>query len=235
MAFTPSTDTKLLLAKLKATFPDFEYKDCKHLKHGFDHDVLIIDKYVYRFPKTKYYVKQLASEANLTAYLFRKVDLRFPVYDYIADDFSFARHPLIKGVEVTENTFRLLSSHKIKMLTTNIASFLTTLHTIPSSKNDYFGFVENRYNTTLGKVPNYVPTHSDLDINNLLWDKEEGLGIIDFGDRCLFDPAYDFTIFNLFGETFIYQIYEEYQGPKDPSFLNRAAQYYQQYLSSKKT
>ena len=110
MAYTAPTDMEVLLAKLKATFPTFEYKDCKHIKHGFDHDILIIDNYVYRFPKTKYYVKQLASEAKLTAYLSKEVDLSVPVYDYIADDFSFARHPFIKGVEVTKTTFKELSS-----------------------------------------------------------------------------------------------------------------------------
>ena len=231
MPYTAPTDTKILLAKLKATIPDFEYKDCQHLKNGFDHDILIIDNYVYRFPKTKYYIKQLASEAKLTAYLSQKIDLRCPIYDYIAADFSFARHPFIKGVAVTENTFRELSKQKIEALTTNIAAFLSALHTIPSTKNEYFGFVENRYNTALGKVPIFVPTHSDLDLNNLLWDKEFGLGIIDFGDRCLFDPAFDFTIFHMFGKSFIQLIYEQYTGFKDPNFLNRTVLYYQQYIS----
>ena len=233
MAYTAPTATNVLLAKLKETFPAFEYKDCQHIKHGFDHDILIIDEYVYRFPKTNYYLKQLASEAHLTTYLSRKVDLRFPVYDYIAADCSFARHPFIKGVAITKNTFQDLSNKKLEELTTTIASFLSTLHTIPSSKNDYFGFVQNRNNTALDTVPTYVPTHSDLDLNNLLWDKEDGLGVIDFGDRCLFDPAFDFTIFNMFGQSFIQLIYEKYEGFKDSNFLNRATLYYQQYLSSK--
>ena len=233
MAYTDPIDTDLLLAKLKKTSPAFAYKNCKHIKHGFDHDILIIDEYVYRFPKTKYYRQQLASETNLTAYLSRKVNIRFPIYDYIADDFSFARHPFIKGVEVTKNTFQELSSQQIEELTTNIASFLSTLHTIPSSKYAYFGFAENKDNIPLGKVPNYVPTHSDLDINNLLWENEYSLGVIDFGDRCLFDPAFDFTIFNLFGKSFTNLIYEKYIGFKDPTFLHRTARYYQRYISSK--
>jgi len=233
MAFTEPTDTNLLLAKIKVYFPSFEYKRCKHIKHGYDHDILIIDEFVYRFPKTDYYLKQLESEANLTSYLSIKIDLRVPIYDYIAEDFSFARHKFIQGVEVAKGTFKGLPSTKIDEITTNIASFLSMLHNIPSSKYTDFGFVENKNNTTLGKVPNYVPTHSDLDINNMIWDSEYGLGVIDFGDRCLFDPAYDFGIFNMFGKNFINMIYEKYLGVKDPSFLNRTELYYQRYISSK--
>ena len=233
MAFTEPTDTEVLLDKLKQSFPNLKYDKFKHIKTGYDHDILIIGEYVYRFPKTAYYVQQLKLEPNLMQYLSEKSNLIFPKYDYIAADFSFGRHRFIKGAEVTKQTFKNLSNYRFDLITTNIACFLSTLHTIPSFKYTAFGFVRNQYDTALGKVPHYVPTHSDLDLNNMIWDNEYGLGIIDFGDRSLFDPAYDFCVFNIFGKKFMNQIYEKYEGVKDANFLKRANLYYQRYISSK--
>lgn len=233
MAYTKPTDTNVLLHKLETVFPDFQYSTYQHIKTGYDHDILIIDPYVYRFPKTQFYINQLASEAILTAYLSKETSITLPIYDYIAKDASFARHKYIKGAEVTKDTFRRLNQVKLAEITSSLATFLTRLHIIPNSKFDDFGFMVNQYDTPLGKVPNFVPTHSDLDINNMIWDEGQGLGIIDFGDRSLFDPAFDFGIFNMFGKTFINRVYEQYKGPKDANFLHRAELYYQRYLSSK--
>lgn len=233
MAYTKSTATELLLAKLELTFPSFEYKECKHIKHGYDHDILIIDGYVYRFPKTDYYLKQLKSETRLTAYLAKKVNLRFPIYNFVANDGTFARHRFISGAEVTKTTFKNLSKMTLDVITSDIANFLSVLHTIPSSKYQSFGFEENKYNKPLGNVPKYVPTHSDLDINNMIWSDTDGLGIIDFGDRCLFDPAYDFTVLPMFGEAFLNDVYRKYIGIKDANFLERVQLYYKRYCADK--
>lgn len=233
MAFTESTETKLLLAKIAVAFPSVNISKYQHIKHGYDHDILIIDDWVYRFPKTEYYLKQLETETKLTSYLSTKVDISVPIYDYIAKDFSFARHKFIKGVEVIEDTFKRLSNTEKKSVTIKIASFLSVLHNIPNSKYKEFGFMDNKNNPTLGEGINYVPTHSDLDINNMIWDNTGGLGIIDFGDRCLFDPAYDFTVFPMFGKSFLNDIYRKYTGKKDPNFLNRINLYYNQYCSNK--
>jgi hypothetical protein len=136
----------------------------------------------------------------------------------VAPDCTFARHKLIVGAEVTKATFENLPKSAIDIITSDIANFFSVLHTIPSSLYQSFGFEIHEDSEPLGHVPKYVPTHSDLDLNNMIWSDESGLGVIDFGDRCLFDPAYDFTVLPLFGRAFLHDVYRKYAGIKDDFF-----------------
>lgn len=72
------------------------------------------------------------------------------------------------------------------------------------------------------KVP-LVLTHSDISPKHIIWDLEnKSVGVIDFSDRCIVDPAIDFTELYLYSPDFVEQVYDLYCGPKDPEFLNRA-------------
>jgi len=85
-------------------------------------------------------------------------------------------------------------------------------------------------------------THNDLSGDNIFWDnKKLNLGIIDFSDRKITDPAHDFAPFFEFGEDLVKSIYQKYQGHKDAQFLQRAQRYYKKIaldlllLNSKKS
>lgn len=65
--------------------------------------------------------------------------------------------------------------------------------------------------------------HGDFYSRHLLWDEpNEHLGVIDFSDMCLADPAMDFAELFEYGDAFVQEVYEYYAGPKDSEFLNRA-------------
>ncbi|MEX5301272.1 phosphotransferase family protein [Kocuria sabuli] len=71
-----------------------------------------------------------------------------------------------------------------------------------------------------------VFVHNDVYSRHLLWDEAAGrLGVIDFSDMCLGDPAVDFAELHEYGEEFVRAVYERYTGPKDPGFLDRAWTY----------
>ncbi|WP_158041228.1 phosphotransferase family protein [Kocuria sp. CNJ-770] len=68
--------------------------------------------------------------------------------------------------------------------------------------------------------------HNDVYSRHLLWDEAAGrLGVIDFSDMCLGDPAVDFAELHEYGEEFVRAVYERYTGPGDPGFLDRAWTY----------
>ncbi|GEO96722.1 phosphotransferase family protein [Kocuria turfanensis] len=68
--------------------------------------------------------------------------------------------------------------------------------------------------------------HNDVYSRHLLWDEAAGrLGVIDFSDMCLGDPAVDFAELHEYGHAFVRAVYERYTGPKDPGFLDRAWTY----------
>lgn len=79
----------------------------------------------------------------------------------------------------------------------------------------------------LTHIPNLVATHGDLCAYNVLWDPDtKQLGVIDFTDILIGDPAKDFEAFFDFGDAFVQRAYARYQGPKDDNFLQRAEIYY---------
>jgi aminoglycoside 2''-phosphotransferase len=77
--------------------------------------------------------------------------------------------------------------------------------------------------------PREVVTHGDLtDEHMLLAPGHEGLaGVIDFGDACLGDPAYDFAFFFAYGEAAALEIARRYDpAGADPGLLARARGHY---------
>lgn len=68
--------------------------------------------------------------------------------------------------------------------------------------------------------------HGDVYSRHLLWnDTDKRLGIIDFSDMNLGDPACDFAELFEYGDDFVHQVYSHYTGPKDEMFLERAWKY----------
>lgn len=70
-------------------------------------------------------------------------------------------------------------------------------------------------------------THHDITERHLLWDEPaDRLGVIDFSDMCLGDPAFDFAELYCYGSDFVQKVYAHYAGPKDNNFLRRAFAYH---------
>ena len=79
----------------------------------------------------------------------------------------------------------------------------------------------------LGKEYERRAVHGDFYSENMIWDKHTSqLGIIDFTDCLVGDPAKDFEALFEFGDDFVQLAYERYQGTKDDFFLDRAERYY---------
>ena len=68
-----------------------------------------------------------------------------------------------------------------------------------------------------------VLTHSDIMPEHIIVDPETHTlsGIIDFGDLCIADPAYDFTFLARYGQDFLSKAYENYKLPRNETFETR--------------
>lgn len=77
------------------------------------------------------------------------------------------------------------------------------------------------------KMRSFTPSliHGDLSDDHILVDGNN-LGIIDFGDVRVFDPAYDFTWTFWFDEGLFDKIYKHYDGRKDDNFKYRIQEFY---------
>lgn len=69
--------------------------------------------------------------------------------------------------------------------------------------------------------------HGDIAPKHLIWnDVTERVGFIDFSDRIISDPAYDFAELYTYSESFVDKVYELYKGlDKNEQFLKRAKAY----------
>ncbi|MFI5240111.1 MAG: aminoglycoside phosphotransferase family protein [Candidatus Saccharimonadia bacterium] len=99
----------------------------------------------------------------------------------------------------------------------------------PSLSHRDFQLVEMILTDVEGLVLNNLPAvllHGDIYSTHLLWDAGQmNLGIIDFSDMNIGDPAYDFAELYEYGEEFVRLVYQYYEAPKDDTFLNRAIIY----------
>lgn len=121
-----------LLSKISKEFPELKWKTAEHNVEGWDHYVIILDnKYVFRFPRTKHYLERLENEISLLEYLKNKINISIPQYSYIAKDKSFAGYILIPGEQLKKKVFRLLSTNAKHSIAKQIADFLSALHKTP--------------------------------------------------------------------------------------------------------
>ncbi|MDP4001293.1 MAG: aminoglycoside phosphotransferase family protein [bacterium] len=118
-----------LLSKIRKEFPKLTWKTAQHNVEGWDHYIIILDdKYVFRFPRTKDYLKRLRYEILLLDYLKDKVDIPIPNYTFIAKDKSFAGYNMIKGDQLKKKIFKKLPVSTTNKISKQIAVFLTKLH-----------------------------------------------------------------------------------------------------------
>ncbi len=73
-------------------------------------------------------------------------------------------------------------------------------------------------------APHCVFVHGDLYWEHIIArENHDGLtGIIDFGDRAIGDPSFDFGELWAYGKKAVEAVYDQYEGPKDASFLVRS-------------
>ncbi len=86
--------------------------------------------------------------------------------------------------------------------------------------------IENFYSeskTYLRNIPIICATHGDLYAYNVLWNKNKSeIGVIDFSDILIGDPAKDFEVFYDYGNAYAELAYKKYERQKDADFLKRA-------------
>ncbi|MBU2567054.1 aminoglycoside phosphotransferase family protein [Patescibacteria group bacterium] len=69
-----------------------------------------------------------------------------------------------------------------------------------------------------------VLVHGDIGEDHIFWNKtKKELGIIDFADHHIGDPAKDFSRLFKYGKKFVNKVYALYKGPKDNNLLKRAS------------
>ncbi len=125
---------ELFLRRIEEEFPEIAWNTYRHLTHGWDHAVLILDEaLVFRAPKAPTSLSDVENEAGLLRHLERKLEVGIPRYIHQAADGSFGGYRLLPGRELDPGTFRKLSAEERENIARQIAAFLTSMHETPKS------------------------------------------------------------------------------------------------------
>lgn len=142
-----------LLQTIRASFPDLKWKSSRYISVGFDHDVIILDNAtIFRFPKDSYSKNLLREEIALLKILAEKITVAVPAYNFIAKDFSCASYPMIIGKGLTEKIYKNLTDNQKNALVSQIAGFLTQLHSVSLAKIKHLNIRERFAETELKQL-----------------------------------------------------------------------------------
>ncbi len=252
-------NTDRYLRRIRQEFPDLKFKKVRIPPQGIDHVALILDeKWVFRFPIQRKYKDLFPQEIPFLEALHKRLPVAIPHYTLIARDHSFGAYRMITGETLQAVAYRHCTPQAQKRMQTQIAKFLSALHTtpLPFAKKYHVPVMDYRkelsrrlreyrryLRTSLKKEEQkrvdaffddakqhvndpYTPCliHCDLYTDHIYIDERHTKisGVIDFGDRAIFDPALDFHTLWDYGHECIENIYSLYTGPKDPTFLERS-------------
>lgn len=119
-----------LLQKISREFPRLVWSKSQYVTGGWDNHILILDdRIVFRFPRTRRNAPQLRKEIALTRYLRKRLSVSIPNYRYIAAKSAFAGYPKIFGGLPKPSSYRgKRNEGRRKGFTQAFAQFLSELH-----------------------------------------------------------------------------------------------------------
>jgi aminoglycoside phosphotransferase (APT) family kinase protein len=181
------------------------------IEEGWDFKVLILeDQWVLRIPRHRLAVEELEKEISLLPAIADRLPIQVPRFAHVSREPLYVTYPLIHGERYTDED------------PTGVRAFLDALHAVPVDETpaphpdwleEYRASVDEfrrvvlplldaderpRGEALLAEVETLtgfqpVLTHSDLGPSHLLAHDGELVGVIDWGDARIGDPAIDYS------------------------------------------
>lgn len=218
------------------TYINEPIKEWETIDTGWDHEVYVVNgNWVLRIPKEERHVN--CAEQKLLSELQLKADIRLPTYRICKapDGKEVMLYRYISGHPI----HRDIPADARKEAAVQLGSFLTELHHVDTSRYELPKRDKVYYELLFEKIRRYYPSmpasiihhaeklftvlqtepmavvHGDLRTEHILWEKAIGkIGIIDFSDVHIGDPAIDFAGISQVGDGFMEQVLCHYDGDK---------------------
>ncbi len=129
---TPSKQEEVMFETIRTHFPNISWELYEVFDNWWDNQVIMLDKkLIFRFPRNEY-VKNIHQKEEKLLKLARKyVDLNIPNYTLLTHDHSCVWYEAIAWIPMTVAIYQWLSNDIKKYIQTQVAHFLTQLHSIP--------------------------------------------------------------------------------------------------------
>lgn len=219
-------------------------KRVKPIDTGWDHDVYVLnDSWVLRVPKKAGAINR--EEEKLLMDLQDKTNILLPACSICTtpEGKEAMLYPYIPGQPISTN----ISDVFLKRAASQLGAFLTKLHQLDVSRYNLPKRDESYYDILLEKIRGFYPdlphsiidyterlfselqpvcaavVHGDLRSAHILWEESScQLGIIDFSDMHVGDPAIDFVGISQVSSNFLKQVLCMYDSADKEAILQRA-------------
>ena len=123
---------KNMLETIRTHFPDISWELYEVFDNWWDNQVVMLDNHlIFRFPRNEYVKNIHQNEEKLLNLAGKYVDLSIPNYTLLTNDHSCVWYEAIAGIPMTVAIYQELPNDTKEYIQTQIADFLTQLHSIP--------------------------------------------------------------------------------------------------------
>ncbi|WP_176466386.1 phosphotransferase family protein [Terribacillus saccharophilus] len=216
------------------------------INSGWDHDVYVLNgHWILRLPKKDVTINR--EEEKLLKNLQNKTNIALPAFTICTtpECREAMLYPYIPGHPVSANMLDV----SLENIAGQLGVFLTRLHqldvtsySLPKRDRSYYETLYQKIRSFYPELPAFVihhterlfaelqpvctaVVHGDLRSAHILWEKSNSqVGIIDFSDMHIGDPAIDFVGISQISSNFLNQVLCKYEAADKEAICQRAAQ-----------
>lgn len=219
-----SLDASIALAAVQEQLPALECQRATHLGSGFAFDVYELDhRFVVRFPRNAAIARWVDFDELILRFVTSALASRFSVPKVVGRGTYGAHFPhdflvceLVAGIGADR-----LAAADSEQLAGDLGRVLTQIHSVSVDEASNNGVLRPEWDVHTGN-PCFL--HGDFTLDNVIVDAASGrlVGVIDWGNAALGDPARDFVPLVLSrGWSFVKAVLAGYQRPVEDDFLDR--------------
>ncbi|GIN12894.1 hypothetical protein J26TS2_27610 [Shouchella clausii] len=242
------------LELVSAELGELSYQEFEFITTGYEKDVLILDKkVVISFYRDGFQLDSYGLRQELIHRLGKHTVAVLPKCLWISPTNNFVVEKYVPGYRITPQYVKK-HLENAKQIGRAVGTFLRQLHMMSKQELDLqthfaqdvqndmeegLGLLETKLSESeMSQVMDFLDVyynlstsiqtcvvHGDFHYDNILWDEKTGrLGVIDFNEGGIEDPALDFMYMCYYPEEFRQAVFEEY-GSKDNSLYERSQLY----------
>ncbi|MFI5231146.1 MAG: phosphotransferase family protein [Gemmatimonadales bacterium] len=214
-------DAAIALAAVREALPSLDCRRASHLGSGWASDVYVLDeRFVARFPRNAELARWVASDQAILGLVASSLVSEFRVPAVVGRGRAGAHFPY--DFLVCEFVPGVGADHAISSsepLAADLGRALTSIHSV--SVNDATNAGVRRGDDNTGPL---CFLHGDFRADNIIVDPASGrlVGVIDWGNAAIGDPAMDFVTLVLWrGWKFMHAALDAYRLPVRDDFIHR--------------
>ena len=137
-----------MLQTIRTHFPTLSWELYEVFNNWWDNQVIMLDKkLIFRFPRNEYVKNIHQKEEKLLRLASQYIELDIPNYTLLTNDHSCVWYQAIEWIPMTVEIYQKLPNEIKQHIQTQVADFLTQLHSIPLNELEHIGYSYQKWGT----------------------------------------------------------------------------------------